>query len=354
MSRIPLGHLHCVGLLVATAWFLGPALVAQEVDSRPSGTVAGDRVQLVLEREVFSYPSFERRNPFRALTGDDLGPRFEDMVLMGVVLSPRPENSIAVLGARPPGSANDQAATRLFRVRSGETVGNVRVIEIRQREVVFAVEDFGIVETRMLSMPTTGPVPGEASPQDAPEDPMESPGGGPADGEVEIGADTVARLLPLDTRGATVRMTHSPVFNGQVVSRSLPETGDATQEPVFIIATTIDEWGNEAADTVRVDLVPDTIPPPAPAPPPPPEIGSLWRLTPGGGGGLVEPLASDTEYPWVRISSGDRESGGLDWDLAENGMLGSRCPRDGPPVGAVPQSRTRREPGFFVLDRERA
>ena len=114
MSRIPLGQLRSVGLLVAAAWFLGPELVAQEADSPPAGTVAGDRVQPVFEREVFSYPSFERRNPFRALTGDDLGPRFEDMVLMGVVLSPRPETSIAVLGARPPGSANDQAATRLL------------------------------------------------------------------------------------------------------------------------------------------------------------------------------------------------------------------------------------------------
>ena len=252
------------------------------------------------------------------------------------------------------------------------------------------------------------------------------------------------------------------MFDGQVVSRSLPATGDATQEPVFIIATAIDEWGNEAADTVRVDWVPDTIPPgvtisfpssgsawpagdsvlvqavgfepveaqnqrgvarmrvdgvayrPAqvqkylqtevefsptvdqgllsvwiqptadlmletvwirvtaedgagnmatdsvlitltpPPPAPPPEIGALWRPTPGGGGGVLEPLASDTEYPWVRISSGGRQSGGFGRELAAHGMLGSRRPRDGPPVGGVPQSRIRREPGFFVLDRERA
>ena len=110
-----------------------------------NGAVPLDSIQLVFEREVFTYPSFERRNPFRPLTGEeDLGPRFEDMILLGVVLSPRSEASIAVLGARPPGATGDQPPSRIFRLRSGESLGNVRVLEIRRREVVFAVEDFGI------------------------------------------------------------------------------------------------------------------------------------------------------------------------------------------------------------------
>ncbi len=119
-------------------------------------TAEQDSIQLVFDREVFTYPSFERRNPFRSLTGEE-GPRFEDMVLLGVVLSSRAGSSIAVVGARPPGSTSDQEPTRLFRLRSGESVGNVRVLEIRRREVVFSVDDFGIVETRMLELPQTLP-----------------------------------------------------------------------------------------------------------------------------------------------------------------------------------------------------
>ncbi len=145
-------------LLSAAALFTG-RLQPQQPESTDGGSAAqtdespSDSIQLVFEREVFTYPGFERRNPFRPLTGEEAtGPRFQDMVLLGVVLSPRTDGSIAVLGARPPGATSDQPATRVFRLRSGESVGNVRVIEIRRREVLFAVEDFGTSETRILEM----------------------------------------------------------------------------------------------------------------------------------------------------------------------------------------------------------
>ena len=195
MSRAGFRWIVCGGALAFAGWFCVQEIGAQEPDSAPSDPVAPDAVELVFEREVFSYPSFERRNPFRALTGDDFGPRFEDMVLMGVVLSPLPQTSIAVLGARPAGSGSDQAATRLFRVRSGETLGNVRVIEIRQSEVVFAVEDFGVVETRMLTIQRAGPDPRGSPLQDEPEPPVDGPEGAPADGDDTVGGDTAARLL---------------------------------------------------------------------------------------------------------------------------------------------------------------
>lgn len=165
------------GVLAGTFALSADSLLAQPVDPQvePSpGAAAGDSIELVFDREVFTYPTFERRDPFRPLTGDE-GPRFEDLVLMGIVLASRPEISIAVVGARPPGSTGDQAPTRLFRLRVGESVGNVRVVEIRQRLVVFAVEDFGAVETRMLEIPRTPPPSSEQDEPLAPQDPADAP-----------------------------------------------------------------------------------------------------------------------------------------------------------------------------------
>lgn len=133
----------------------GPVGAQQPADSVTDTAAASeaDSLQLVFEREVFNYPQYERRNPFQPLTGSDVsGPRFEDMVLLGVVLQPNPQESVAVLGARPPGATSDEPPSRTYRVRVGESLGNMRMIEIGQREVLFEVGDFGVSETRSLSL----------------------------------------------------------------------------------------------------------------------------------------------------------------------------------------------------------
>ena len=53
--------------------------------------------ELVFEREVFDYPSFTRRNPFRPLSGPGGELRFEDLSLIGIMYSPDGANSVAVL-----------------------------------------------------------------------------------------------------------------------------------------------------------------------------------------------------------------------------------------------------------------
>ena len=182
------------------------------------GASTPDSIQLAFDREVFAYPSFERRNPFRPLTGEeDLGPRFEDIVLLGVVLAPRAEASIAVLGARPPGSTRDQPPTRVFRVRSGESLGNVRVLEIRRREVLFIVEGFGISDTRTLTMrrpelppmPPAGESPAE-DPSDAPEPENVGPDG--AD-RAEVPASPLPRV-----RGSASWAWNAPNRDGAKVN----------------------------------------------------------------------------------------------------------------------------------------
>ena len=87
-------------------------------------------------------------------------------------------------------------------------------------------------------------------------------------GDPELGNDQVVERFLART------VTFDPaVLDGQVVSRYLPSTNDLTGETVFIIATAIDEWGNQGADTVQVNLS-------APPPPPAPELGSRWDRTP--------------------------------------------------------------------------
>jgi len=164
------GSLGAVLLLVVGA-------EAQQTPVEAAG-LPGDTIELVFEREVFTYPAFERRNPFRPLTGvDAVGPRFEDLVLMGRILSSNPATSIALVGARPPGTSGQQAA-QTYRLRVGDVLGNTRILEIREQVVLVEVEEFGLRETRILELQRgTGPVmtPPTATPQEPAEVPTDEP-----------------------------------------------------------------------------------------------------------------------------------------------------------------------------------
>lgn len=111
---------------------------------------------LVFEREVFAYPEFARRNPFRPLVSDDdSGPRFEELRLLGVVLSPNPDVSVALIGVgtdsfTPEAAGGDQYQT--FRVRRGMVLGNTRILEIQRMRVIVEVEEFGLTEQRELEL----------------------------------------------------------------------------------------------------------------------------------------------------------------------------------------------------------
>ncbi len=129
-----------------------------------SSAQAPDTVDLVFEREVFSYPTFERRNPFRPLTGAESGPRFEELVLLGIISSANSAGSVALLGTRAGGSGG--AST--YRVREGENLGNVRVLEIRPQQLLVAVSEFGVTENRTMELRRAepgepSPLPGDAS-----------------------------------------------------------------------------------------------------------------------------------------------------------------------------------------------
>jgi hypothetical protein len=176
--------LATTGLLVLA----GPADSQQPRAPGAPGTQApsADTVELIFEREVFEYPAFQRRNPFRPLTGDDAGPRFEELALLGVILSGDGVGSVALLGPRG-ATAGRGATARTWRVREGDFLGNVRVLAIRQREILVEVDEFGVRETRVLELRRTEPEamgddddpPGGDPPE---EDDPAPPGGGDGGG----------------------------------------------------------------------------------------------------------------------------------------------------------------------------
>jgi hypothetical protein len=120
-----------------------PAL-AQQQGGKPAAPAAPKaEPELKFEREYFLYPTEARREPFASLAArSGLGPRFEDLVLQGVIYAPDGQ-SVALL-------ADDGG--RIYRVRRGEVVGNARVISIAPMKVLFAVENFGVVRQEQLEL----------------------------------------------------------------------------------------------------------------------------------------------------------------------------------------------------------
>lgn len=110
------------------------------------GAAGGTTDPVSYQREVFDYPSFDRRDPFRARTGGVTeGPRFENLVLSGVIYNPS-VGSVAVLV--------DRATGRRHRVREGQRLGQMRIDTIRSSEVVLLLPAPDGEEARVLSMET--------------------------------------------------------------------------------------------------------------------------------------------------------------------------------------------------------
>ena len=104
---------------------------------------AADR-QISVDRETFDYPAGTRRDPFQALSaGDQLGPRFEDLNLSGVVYSPA-TGSIAIL--------TDRATGKRYRVWEGDVIGGAKLVRVRAVEVDFVVTAFGVSRQETLRL----------------------------------------------------------------------------------------------------------------------------------------------------------------------------------------------------------
>ncbi len=123
---------------LATVWSLfaaPPAVQAQEPEA------AGDTIS-VYEREVFQYPAAGRRDPFYPLTaGQQIGPRFDDLELNGVLYNPT-VGSVATL--------TDRKTGKRYRTRTGDSLGDIRIVAIRAEEVDFLITSFGVSRRETL------------------------------------------------------------------------------------------------------------------------------------------------------------------------------------------------------------
>jgi len=101
--------------------------------------------QTTLFREQFAYEG-GGRDPFLSLLrSGDVRPMLADLKLVAVVYDGRyPARSVAVL--------RDITNGRRYRVKTGEIVGRLRVTQIRPREVVFTVQEFGFERQETLAL----------------------------------------------------------------------------------------------------------------------------------------------------------------------------------------------------------
>ena len=115
-----------------------PAAAQQSDTTQPAGPVT-------LLREVFAYEG-GGRDPFMSLLrSGDVRPLLSDLKLTTIVYDGRfAARSVAVL--------RDITNRRIYRVKTGDIIGRLKVTQIRPREIVFTVQEFGFERQETLSL----------------------------------------------------------------------------------------------------------------------------------------------------------------------------------------------------------
>ena len=151
---------NIVWMAVAIVVAAGSPLAAQGQEQPVVGLA--DSADLIFEREVFSYPSYVRRNPFVPLVDAAAGgPLFEELSLLGVVHHSNPLYSVALFGVGDVANAAAAAGAgggggsifETHRLRRGDIIGNTRIVDISVDRVVVEVEEFGMAERHILELP---------------------------------------------------------------------------------------------------------------------------------------------------------------------------------------------------------
>ncbi len=106
----------------------------------------GGKVQY--RREVYHYTGGSR-DPFQTLiTSSGVRPTINDLKLVSIIYDPVYGRSVAVVREMP--------GTRIHRLRRGDTLGRLRVLQIREYEVVFQLEEFGFERQVVLALQKPG------------------------------------------------------------------------------------------------------------------------------------------------------------------------------------------------------
>jgi hypothetical protein len=106
---------------------------------------------VLFRREVYSYPSAGRRDPFSSLIeSGDIRPMIADLQIVAITVGQSDRQSIATL--------KDVSSSEIYRVRVGSVFGRMRVTSIRQREVTVEIDEFGYKrqETLSINVPVGG------------------------------------------------------------------------------------------------------------------------------------------------------------------------------------------------------
>ncbi len=136
--------MRAASLVLAFAALAAPAAraAAQQTDSVRREQVS---TPVSLVREVFAYEG-GGRDPFMSLLkSGDVRPLISDLKLTTVVYDGRfASRSVAVL--------RDITNRRIYRVKTGDIIGRLKVTQIRPREVVFTVQEFGFERQETVSL----------------------------------------------------------------------------------------------------------------------------------------------------------------------------------------------------------
>jgi hypothetical protein len=101
--------------------------------------------EIEVMRETFAYAG-GTRDPFNSLINvDKMGPEIADLDLVGVYQDLRePSNSIVVL--------REKVTTKRHKMRVGDQLGRARLVQIRPKDAVFMIKDFGFERQETLSL----------------------------------------------------------------------------------------------------------------------------------------------------------------------------------------------------------
>ena len=101
--------------------------------------------EIEVMRETFAY-SGGSRDPFASLlNSSSTGPEIGNLDLVGVYQNLRDsDNSIVVL--------RDKATAKRYKLRVGDQLGRARLVQIRPRDAVFTIRDFGFERQETLSL----------------------------------------------------------------------------------------------------------------------------------------------------------------------------------------------------------
>jgi hypothetical protein len=128
-----------------------PTLPGAEGAAAASGAEAGEPDP---DREVFIYPGGDRRDPFeRLLPGNPAGARFEELRLVGVIHSPNPRESVALVSSRTATRAPlSGIGEDMLRLRQDVVLGDMKVIRVEKERVIVEITRFGVGERRELRL----------------------------------------------------------------------------------------------------------------------------------------------------------------------------------------------------------